>query len=43
MGVWRVGTDNPGHLRELTEALAYEVDDQVVREYPRVLRTRQAA
>lgn len=38
-----VGTDNPGHLRELAEALAYEVDDQVVREYRNVLRTRQAA
>ena len=32
-----VDTDNPAHLRELTEALAYEVDDQVVREYRHVL------
>ncbi|MEV0916630.1 hypothetical protein AB0I93_20540 [Streptomyces sp. NPDC049967] len=38
-----VGTDNVGHLRELTEALAYEVDDQVIREYRQPLKARQLA
>jgi len=36
-----VGTDNSDHLRELADALAYEVDDQVVREYRRLLRARR--
>ncbi|MFF2777051.1 hypothetical protein ACFVU3_19345 [Streptomyces sp. NPDC058052] len=36
-----VGTDNTDHLRELVDALAYEVDDQVVREYRRLLRARR--
>ncbi len=35
-----VGTDNVDHLRELVDALAYEVDDQVVQEYRHLLRTR---
>ncbi|MFG3293353.1 aldo/keto reductase [Streptomyces sp. NPDC048179] len=36
-----VGTDNVDHLRELTEALAYEVDDNVVWEYRQLLKARQ--
>nr|MCY0979558.1 aldo/keto reductase [Streptomyces tirandamycinicus] len=36
-----VGTDNVDHLRELVDALAYEVDDQVVREYRQLLQTRR--
>ncbi|MFH8991345.1 aldo/keto reductase [Streptomyces sp. NPDC017940] len=36
-----VGTDNVDHLRELAGALAYEVDDQVVREYRQLLRARR--
>ncbi|MGW6542801.1 aldo/keto reductase [Streptomyces massasporeus] len=36
-----VGTDNVDHLRELVGALAYEVDDQVVREYRRLLQARR--
>ncbi|MEU9700232.1 aldo/keto reductase [Streptomyces sp. NPDC047981] len=36
-----VGTDNADHLRELVDALAYEVDDQVVQEYRRLLRARR--
>ncbi|WP_285528419.1 aldo/keto reductase [Streptomyces lavendulae] len=35
-----VGTDNADHLRELAGALAYEVDDQVVREYRQLLQAR---
>ncbi|MGW0312606.1 hypothetical protein [Streptomyces flavidovirens] len=38
-----VGTDNVDHLRELTEALTYEVDDTVVREYRQLLKARQLA
>jgi pyridoxine 4-dehydrogenase len=38
-----VGTDNVDHLRELAEALAYEVDEKVVREYRQLLKTRQVA
>ncbi|MYU21157.1 aldo/keto reductase [Streptomyces sp. SID8352] len=38
-----VGTDNADHLRELVEALAYEVDGTVVREYRRLLGARQGA
>ncbi|MBL1099489.1 aldo/keto reductase [Streptomyces coffeae] len=38
-----VGTDNVDHLRELTEALAYEIDERVVREYRQLLRARQLA
>ncbi|MEU9779249.1 hypothetical protein [Streptomyces sp. NPDC047968] len=33
-----VGTDNATHLRELVDALTYEVDDQVVQEYRRLLQ-----
>jgi pyridoxine 4-dehydrogenase len=36
-----VGTDNVDHLRELVGALAYEVDDQVVREYRQLLQARR--
>ncbi|MFF0205874.1 hypothetical protein [Streptomyces sp. NPDC005017] len=36
-----VGTDDVGHRRELTEAMAYEIDDNVVREYRQLLRARQ--
>ncbi|MEV0641640.1 aldo/keto reductase [Streptomyces sp. NPDC050619] len=36
-----VGTDNVDHLRELTEALAYEVDDKMVQEYRQLLKARQ--
>ncbi|MFF1650558.1 hypothetical protein [Streptomyces sp. NPDC058240] len=36
-----VGTDNVDHLRELVGALAYEVDDQVVREYRELLQARR--
>lgn len=36
-----VGTDNVDHLRELIRALAYEVDDQMVREYRQLLRARR--
>ncbi|MEU9887664.1 hypothetical protein [Sphaerisporangium sp. NPDC051011] len=36
-----VGTDNVDHLRELIGALAYEVDDQVVREYRQLLQARR--
>lgn len=36
-----VGTDNVDHLRELVGALAYEVDDQVIREYRQLLQTRR--
>ncbi|MFE5097439.1 aldo/keto reductase [Streptomyces sp. NPDC056638] len=38
-----VGTDNINHLRELTEALAYEVDEKAVREYRQLLKARQLA
>ncbi|KUN00044.1 hypothetical protein AQI95_36040 [Streptomyces yokosukanensis] len=38
-----VGTDNVGHLRELTEAVAYEVDEYVVHEYRQLLKARQLA
>ncbi|WP_308428934.1 hypothetical protein [Streptomyces brasiliensis] len=38
-----VGTDDVDHLRELTEALAYEVDENVIREYRRLLKGRQRA
>ncbi len=38
-----VGTDNVDHLRELTEALSYEVDENVVREYRQLLKARQPA
>jgi aryl-alcohol dehydrogenase-like predicted oxidoreductase len=38
-----VGTDDVAHLRELTEALAYEVDENVVREYRQLLKARQRA
>nr|WP_258049734.1 aldo/keto reductase [Streptomyces finlayi] len=37
-----VGTDNVDHLRELTEALTFEVDDQIVQEYRQLLKDRQA-
>ncbi|MGP3991661.1 aldo/keto reductase [Streptomyces sp. 3N207] len=33
-----VGTDNPAHLRELVDALALEVDEDVVGQYRRLLR-----
>ncbi|MER8041977.1 aldo/keto reductase [Streptomyces sp. NPDC094032] len=36
-----VGTDDAGHLRELTEAVAYEVDVDVVSQYRRLLHARQ--
>lgn len=36
-----VGTDNVDHLRELVGALAYEVDDQMVREYRQLLQARR--
>ncbi|MEU0518495.1 aldo/keto reductase [Streptosporangium sp. NPDC006007] len=36
-----VGTDNVNHLWELIGALAYEVDNQVVREYRQLLQTRR--
>ncbi|MER5204536.1 hypothetical protein [Streptomyces sp. NPDC002825] len=36
-----VGTDDVDHLRELTGALAYEVDAQVIREYGRLLHARR--
>ena len=36
-----VGTDNVDHLRELTEAVAYEVDENVVQEYRQLLKARQ--
>lgn len=36
-----VGTDNVDHLRELIGALAYEVDDQMVREYRQLLQARR--
>ncbi|MFJ4945612.1 hypothetical protein ACIP4V_23840 [Streptomyces albidoflavus] len=36
-----VGTDDVDHLRELTGALAYEVDDQVIREYRQLLQARR--
>ncbi|MEE4494990.1 MULTISPECIES: aldo/keto reductase [unclassified Streptomyces] len=38
-----VGTDNVTHLRELTEALAHEVDMNVVQEYRQLLKARQLA
>ncbi|MGW7363986.1 hypothetical protein ACWGI8_11270 [Streptomyces sp. NPDC054841] len=38
-----VGTDDVDHLRELTEALVYEVDENVVREYRQLLKARQSA
>lgn len=38
-----VGTDNVDHLRELTEALAYAVDDEVIQEYRQLLKARQFA
>ncbi|SED88009.1 Predicted oxidoreductase [Streptomyces sp. 2224.1] len=38
-----VGTDDVDHLRELTEALSYEVDENVVREYRQLLKARQPA
>ncbi|MFE4023236.1 aldo/keto reductase [Streptomyces sp. NPDC059101] len=36
-----VGTDNVDHLRELIDALTYEVDENVVREYRQLLKARQ--
>ncbi|MFE3070817.1 aldo/keto reductase [Streptomyces sp. NPDC059247] len=36
-----VGTNDVGHLRELIDAMAYDVDDQVIREYRRLLRARR--
>lgn len=36
-----VGTDNVDHLHELVSALAYEVDDQMVREYRLLLQARR--
>lgn len=36
-----VGTDNVEHLRELVEALSYQVDDQVVQEYWQLLQARR--
>lgn len=36
-----VGTDNVDHLHELVGALAYEVDDQMVREYRLLLQARR--
>ncbi len=36
-----VSTDNVDHLRELTGALAYQIDDQVVREYRQLLWARR--
>ncbi|WP_405689478.1 hypothetical protein [Streptomyces sp. NBC_00057] len=36
-----VGTDNVDHLQELIDALAYEVDDQVVQEYRQLLQARR--
>ncbi|MET8948236.1 hypothetical protein ABZX30_33070 [Streptomyces sp. NPDC004542] len=36
-----VGTDNVDHLRELIGALAYQIDDHVVREYRRLLQARR--
>ncbi|MEU8889923.1 hypothetical protein [Streptomyces sp. NPDC048442] len=36
-----VGPDNVNHLWELTEDLAYEIDDQAVREYRQLLTARQ--
>ncbi|GAA0629125.1 hypothetical protein [Streptomyces crystallinus] len=38
-----VGTDNVDHLRELTEALACEIDEKVVQEYRQLLKARQPA
>lgn len=38
-----VGTDNVAHLRELAEALAHEVDMNVVQEYRQLLKSRQLA
>ncbi|MFH9562447.1 aldo/keto reductase [Streptomyces globisporus] len=37
-----VGTDNVEHLRELAEALTFEVDDQIVKDYRQLLKARQA-
>ncbi|MFF4169071.1 aldo/keto reductase [Streptomyces sp. NPDC001744] len=36
-----VGTDDAGHLRELVDALAHEVDHHVVTEYRRLLQGRR--
>ncbi|WP_435059969.1 aldo/keto reductase [Streptomyces sp. bgisy060] len=36
-----VGTDNATHLRDLVDALVFEVDDQVVQEYRRLLHARR--
>ncbi|WP_073967586.1 aldo/keto reductase [Streptomyces sp. CB02460] len=38
-----VGTNDVDHLRELVDALAYEVNDQVVSEYKRLLQDRRQA
>jgi pyridoxine 4-dehydrogenase len=38
-----VGTDNVDHLRELTQALTYEVDENVGKEYRQLLKARQPA
>lgn len=35
-----VGTDDPGHLRELVSVLEGEVDDPTVQEYRRLLKER---
>ncbi|MFF5754276.1 hypothetical protein ACFY7A_02410 [Streptomyces longwoodensis] len=38
-----VGTDSIDHLRELTDAVAHEVDESVIREYRQLLKARQLA
>lgn len=40
ISILAVGTDEPAHLGELTGALASEVDEQAVREYRDLIRTR---
>jgi pyridoxine 4-dehydrogenase len=35
-----VGTDNPGHLGELTDALDLELDDHMIQQYRELLRAR---
>lgn len=38
-----VGTDSIDHLRELTDAVAHELDESVIREYRQLLKARQLA
>ncbi|MDF3290155.1 aldo/keto reductase [Streptomyces silvisoli] len=40
VGAVAVGTDNPDHLGELTDALNLEVDDNMIHQYRELLRTR---